>query len=55
MRTRFPIFQPQDDEIGVYETNAGYLNPELCIHAHIDMGMEYGAQVHCGEVMETYG
>lgn len=49
LRSRYPCFQPSSSEIGVYETDAGYLIPELCIKYYLLLARNSGAELHFGE------
>lgn len=51
---QFPVFEPSDDEIGVYEDNAGYVNPELCIETYMDIALKNGANAHYEEELLSY-
>jgi sarcosine oxidase len=42
---RFPGLRPADDMIGVLEHNAGVLDPEACVQAHLDLARTAGAGV----------
>jgi sarcosine oxidase len=44
LRKRYPLLQVHDDEVGVFESNAGALFPERAIHAHLKLARERGAQ-----------
>ena len=46
---RFPAFNVSEDEIGLLETEAGYLVPELCVDAYRSMAERYGAELHYEE------
>jgi sarcosine oxidase len=52
--SRYPAFHLQADEIGVYEDNAGYLHPELCIESYVHMAKKHGAVANYGEKMLYY-
>ena len=43
MREVYPTFRLAEDEIAVYEANAGYLMAELCVEAYIAMARQHGA------------
>jgi sarcosine oxidase len=45
MRTRFPALVPGDHMIGVLEHNAGVLDPEACVRAHLEAARVLGAEV----------
>ncbi|MBT3783581.1 N-methyl-L-tryptophan oxidase [bacterium] len=49
IRRRFPLFRIQDDEVGYFEFNMGFLNPEECIRAQLQLASEYGAKLHRNE------
>jgi sarcosine oxidase len=49
IRTRFPQFHVRDDEIGYYEPSAGFLRPEACINAQLQLAKKYGAAIHTNE------
>jgi sarcosine oxidase len=46
VRRRFPVFEPSDDMVGVYEPRAGVLRPEECVQAHLDLAAAVGAELH---------
>ena len=35
IRRRYPVFNVKDDDIGIFEVDAGYLVPENCIQVFI--------------------
>jgi sarcosine oxidase len=43
-----------EDEIGIYERDAGYLNPELCIQIHLQQAAQRSAELHFEEGMTSY-
>lgn len=45
----FPAFHLDDDEIGVYEHEAGYVTPEQCISAYLRKARRHNAQLHFNE------
>ncbi len=46
---KFPQFQLQGDETGYFEPGAGYLRPEECIRAQLQLAVQRGAQVQTSE------
>ena len=54
IRRRFPVFEPRDDDIGLFEVNAGYLVPELCIDLYTTLAEELSAKLHYGEKFSDY-
>jgi sarcosine oxidase len=49
IRLRFPQFRIQDHEIGYYEPGGGFLHPEACIAAQLDLARRNGAVIHLNE------
>ncbi|MBS0664300.1 MAG: N-methyl-L-tryptophan oxidase [Verrucomicrobia bacterium] len=49
IRERFPQFNVQDHEVGYYEYNAGFLRPEECIRAQLELAVRHGATLQVGE------
>ena len=50
IRRRFPQFDVRDGETGYYEHEAGFLRPEACVAAQLELARKYGAEIHTGEV-----
>ena len=46
---RFPAFRLADDLVAVYEPNAGFLAPEDCVGAHLDLATRHGAELRHAE------
>jgi sarcosine oxidase len=53
IRARFPQFAVRDNDTGYYEPRAGYLRPERCIAAQLDLARRSGADLHVGERAES--
>ena len=51
IRHRFPNLIPAGDEIGYYEPGGGYLMPERCVAANLDMARRHGATIKLGEIV----
>jgi sarcosine oxidase len=51
MRLRYPLFKLAENEIAVYEANAGVLQAELCVASFIALAQKYGAELHFEEPM----
>src|SRR5258706_12015175 len=45
---RFPQFV-LTDELGYYEDETGYLRPELCVQAQLQLAKNYGATIRLNE------
>eukprot|EP01037_Dinobryon_pediforme_P026995 gene26995-29717_t len=39
---RYPMMLLDEEEIGIFERDAGYLNPELCVKTHLDLAEKLG-------------
>jgi sarcosine oxidase len=52
IRERFPQFQVTDSELGYYEPMAGYLRPEDCIAAQLELAQRHGAQIRLNAKVE---
>ncbi len=46
IRRRFSQFNVRDDEIGYYESEAGFVRPEACIRVQLNLAKKYGATIH---------
>ena len=46
---RFPQFVLQGDEYAYFEPGAGYLAPEACVHAQLQLAAQYRADLSYGE------
>jgi sarcosine oxidase len=49
IRRRFPAFAVKDDEFGYYEPEAGFVRPEACVAAQLELARKHGAEIHLGE------
>jgi sarcosine oxidase len=49
IRRRFPTMRPEDDEIALYETNAGLVVPEASVAAHLALAARAGADLRFEE------
>jgi sarcosine oxidase len=47
--SRFPTLRPQDNAVGVYEPNAGYVLPEETVLAGVDLARRHGAVLRFDE------
>lgn len=48
-QARFPAFRIPEDQVCVWEADAGWLPPEACIQAHLDQARKRGAVLHSEE------
>ena len=54
IRRRFPVFNPADDMIGVFEPRAGVLAPEECVRVNLEQAARAGAELHHEEQVLTW-
>jgi len=54
IRKRFPQFNVSDNEEGYFEKNAGFLRPEECILAQLELAKKHGANIHLSEKVLKY-
>ncbi len=54
IRRRYPQFLVQDDELGYFEKSAGFLRPEKCIAAQLELAQRRGAEIHTHETMLSF-
>lgn len=54
IRSRFPAFNVRNNEYGYFEPGAGYLRPERCIRAQLDLARGDGAEIRLSERMLAY-
>lgn len=48
IRRHFPAFAPRPDEVGLFEPEAGALDPEASILTHLELATKAGAEVRFG-------
>ena len=49
LRLRYPLFHIDDDWVGLFDVQAGWLAPEQCIDTHLRLAERHGASLHFGE------
>jgi len=54
IKSRFPHFNLIGNEDGYYEPEAGFLRPEKCIQAQLELATKYGATINRGERTISY-
>jgi len=54
IRSRFPLFEVRDGEVGYYEPEAGFVRPEACIAAQLTLAEKHGAAVHRNETVLSF-
>ncbi len=52
---RYPQFVLTGNEVGYFEPTAGYLKPEACVQAQLDLAKQYGASLRVGETVQSIG
>ena len=53
-RARFPEFRFSDDLVAVLDPRAGYLDPEACNAAHLELALAAGAEARFDEPVEKW-
>ncbi len=54
LTTRYPTLKLLKDEVAIFETDGGVLNPELAVGAHLKVAEATGAQLCFGVAMESW-
>jgi sarcosine oxidase len=54
IRARYPQLHVLDEEVGVFERNAGAVFPERAIRAHLDVAARYGAETRFRTAMQQW-
>lgn len=54
IQKRFPALSPPPSFVGLFEKQAGYLLPEVAIHAHLQLAARHGAQLHFHEPLTSW-
>lgn len=54
IRVRYPMLRVRDDEVGVFEREAGAVFPERATRAHLDLAREHGAQTRFNTGMRAW-
>jgi sarcosine oxidase len=55
IRARHPAFDVRDDERAYFEPGAGFLRPEACVRANLQMAERCGAALHANETARAFG
>ena len=54
IRSQYPQFDLSSSEVGYFEPGAGYVRPEKCVEAQIDLAGKHGADVNLDEHVRSY-
>lgn len=54
LAARFPQFSFSGQESGYFEPEAGFLRPERCVAAQLELAARYGATLQCGRQVTGY-
>ena len=54
IRRRFPTMTPADDEVGLYEADAGLVRPEATVAAHLALAGQRGADLRFDEPVQDW-
>jgi len=51
IRRRYPQFKLSGDEVGYFESGAGFLRPEACVETQLNLARQLGAKVFTSEIV----
>jgi len=54
VRSRFPVFDPEDGMVALLEPRAGILFPELCVEANLELARSLGATLNIRERITSW-
>lgn len=54
IRRRYPQFAISDEEYGYFEPSAGFVRPEQCVYAQLELAKRHGATLHLGETVVAF-
>ncbi|MDQ2973228.1 MAG: N-methyl-L-tryptophan oxidase [bacterium] len=54
IQARFPQFSLVGNEDGYFEQEAGFLRPEKCVLAQLELAKKYGATINTGETVTSF-
>ena len=54
LKEKYPVLTPDEETIGVFETEAGYLIPEACIASYCQHAQQNGAELHFNESLISW-
>jgi sarcosine oxidase len=54
VRRRYPVFNPGEDEVALVEPRSGFLRPERCVEAFLQLARKQGAEVRYTEPVRAW-
>jgi sarcosine oxidase len=54
LKRRYPVFEPTEDTVALFEEKAGIVRPEAAVKAHLDRATAMGADLRFGEEILTW-
>lgn len=54
VKARYPTLKVWNDEVALFETDGGVLNPERAVQAHLNLAKARGAEMRFGVAMKTW-
>ncbi|WP_332633978.1 N-methyl-L-tryptophan oxidase [Halalkalibacter flavus] len=54
IRRRFPLFNPSDNTLALYEAKAGFVRPELSVYSHLLQAEKHGADLRFFEAVQSW-
>jgi sarcosine oxidase len=54
LKRRYPVLEPTEDTVALFEEQAGFVRPEAAVKAHLAMATSMGADLRFGEEILTW-
>jgi sarcosine oxidase len=54
IRRRYPMFNVSDREFGYFEPSAGFVRPEACVYAQLELAKKHEAVLRTGEIVRAF-
>jgi sarcosine oxidase len=54
LKHRYPVFEPTENTVALFEAKAGFVRPEAAVKAHLDRATAMGADLKFGEEILTW-
>jgi sarcosine oxidase len=54
LKRRYPVFEPTENTVALFEAKAGFVRPEAAVKAHLDRATAMGADLKFGEEILTW-
>lgn len=54
IQRRWPAFRPAASDVGLFETEGGFVVPEQCVRIQVELARRAGATIHSGKCVRTW-